>query len=967
MAISKADLVTLSRLLDAGLALAPGERRAWLSALPAEHAPLLERLRDMLAAADAGDSDSGPDTSGRRPLPKPLALPVLGAEQVPSASPGERVGPWQLIREVGHGGMGTVWLAARGDGAYVREVALKLPRGVTGGKLVQRMAQERQIAARLVHPAIARLYDAGVDDTGRPFIAMEYVEGRRIDDWVREQKLDVAATIALYLQVVRAVAYAHGRLVIHRDLKPSNVLVDAEGRAQLLDFGIATWADGSGAAPEAPTAGGLRALTPHYAAPEQLKGGAVGVQADVYSLGVMLYELLAGTLPSRWCPVPASEATRDPTRRRALHGEVDAILAKAMAGEPGQRYASADALAEDLDRHLHGESVAARPDSTRDRLLRVLRRHRVVAGAWGLGLAALLVGGVAALVSAHRAQAALEREQQVRALVVELIGTPLVAGSQEQAVQRQAERVRARLPNDPAVQADIHGELAGAFQQLGLAHLAAEHARAQLERLEQTGAGAAARKRAGLALARALLDNEQVDAAEQKVREALALAPAANDGELDVQARVLLVRVLSRQARHAEARALMAEVTVSPTSTAPRSALARAWLEYTAANALRQSSDFKAAEPRYRRAFEHAMQSGADGVADLTQMQLDFAYELIVRNRRPEVLELMEPALARVKARGPSGAVQAASRRASLVANMALMGQLPLPSALDLLAEQRSAMLQQGQSLHPLVLSQLEFHRARLLAMRGHLAESLALMDTHVPPLLAATKWPNARYSLVNAHGRVALLSGAQPRADALTKQALTLRNEMGQARIPFAAVSHAYIAMSAIMTGRFGDAEQALDAAPEFPPERSDPVAGAVYATLLPWHRVRLRMEQGDVPAALALAAALGRGEEDATDTDFLSPMAIHAELACASGRAAMGLAQLEAMLERRVVEVDETVDPTVARLRAVAGLCQLALGRRDRARTLATQAGRAFEAQPAVSPWFKEPLLRLQRRLAG
>jgi serine/threonine-protein kinase len=143
MAISKDDLVTLSRLLDAGLALAPGERRAWLSALPAEHAPLLERLRDMLAAADAGDSDSGPDTSGRRPPPKPLALPVLGAEQVPSASPGERVGPWQLIREVGHGGMGTVWLAARGDGAYVREVALKLPRGVTGGKLVQRMAQER--------------------------------------------------------------------------------------------------------------------------------------------------------------------------------------------------------------------------------------------------------------------------------------------------------------------------------------------------------------------------------------------------------------------------------------------------------------------------------------------------------------------------------------------------------------------------------------------------------------------------------------------------------------------------------------------------------------------------------------------------------------------------------------------------------------------------------------------------------
>lgn len=954
MALAPGELAALSRLLDEALALPVAARAAWLEALPAEHASLRGRLRDLLGAAENGATV--------------LTLPRLPAEPASSALPGERLGPWRLLREIGHGGMGAVWLAERADGAFERVVALKLPRLAWSNTLAARMAFEQRIAARLEHPAIARLYDAGSDDRGRPYLAMEYVDGQPIDTWLRQQRPALPDTLSLFVQVVRAVAYAHGQLVVHCDLKPSNVLVTADGRVQLLDFGIARLLGGEGAATGmAPD--GIRALTPRYAAPEQIAGQPVGVQADVFSLGVMLYELLTGALPYR-PPGPEEPAAAEPppasTRvagraAAALRGDLDAILAKALRRNPAERYASADALAADLERHLRGDSIAARRLPPRERLLRLLRRHRLGFGAGALVLVALLAGGGVALLQGHRAQQALAREQQVRLLLGELLRAGTGGLSQEEVLQRQAKAIRQRLPEAPALQAELHGLLATALQDLGLSQAAASHGERQVALLAETEAASALRAHALTGLARMELENQRLDEAERHARQALELA--TGDAGLADTARVLLARVLSRQSRRDEADRVMAALPAAGSARAP---LTEAWISYLEADRLRRSGNFAAAEPRYRQAIDAASRVGATGGGDAAQMQLDLAYELIVRNRRAEGQALMEPALAALSARGPTGAAHAAAQRAALITNMALMGQIPAAEALATLAAVQAQLPAQAGSVGELTQARLDFHRARLLGVQGHVREAFGLLQRAVPRLLTVTRWANARYSLVNAHGRIALQAGEHEQARALVAQALQLRHEMGQARIPFAAVSHAYVAMSGIMTGDFAAAERALDAAPAFEPERSDPVAGAVYATLLPWHRVRLALERGDLARAQALAQPLGRGEDD-TDTDFLAPAAIHAELACAGGRAAEGLVQLEAMAQRRAKEVDAAVDPTLARLRALAGQCQLALGRRGPAQRLAALAAVAFERQPAVSPWFKQPLERLRQRLAA
>ena len=212
--------------------------------------------------------------------------------------PGAIIGPYRLLRSIGAGGMGAVWLAERADGLLQRQVALKLPRSAwPRADLVERMARERDILAALTHANIARLYEAGITAGGRPYLALEYVEGRTIDAYCAGERLDVSARVRLFLQVVEAVAYAHARLVVHRDLKPSNILVTKEGQIRLLDFGIARLLDEVSVRDTPLTELSGRPHTPEYASPEQIAGGPLGVATDIYSLGVVLYELLCGTRP----------------------------------------------------------------------------------------------------------------------------------------------------------------------------------------------------------------------------------------------------------------------------------------------------------------------------------------------------------------------------------------------------------------------------------------------------------------------------------------------------------------------------------------------------------------------------------------------------------------------------------------------------------------------------------------------
>ena len=410
-----------SALLDRALELAPSDRLAWLDTLDAEHAHLKPALCLMLQRSAGVETAHWLDTLPRNDGP----VPALDESDLKA---GALVGPYRLLRELGVGGMGSVWLAERADGTLKRQVALKLPRASWARGLAERMARERDILASLEHPNIARLYDAGTDAQGRPFLALEYVEGQPIDVYCRERGLGVRPRLALLLQVAHAVAFAHSRLVVHRDLKPSNILVTADGQVRLLDFGIAKLMEGDRTQETQLTQLAGHALTLDYASPEQIRGEQIGTASDVYSLGVVAYELLTGARPYKLkrgsaaeleetiatvdAPLASATAT-DTAARKELRGDLDAILNTALRKDAQQRYASVDAFAQDIERHLRGEPVLARPDRTGYRLRKFVGRNRLAVGAAAAVLLAVLTGASVALWQARIAveQARIAQEQ----------------------------------------------------------------------------------------------------------------------------------------------------------------------------------------------------------------------------------------------------------------------------------------------------------------------------------------------------------------------------------------------------------------------------------------------------------------------------------------------------------------------------------------------------------------------------
>jgi serine/threonine-protein kinase len=329
---------------------------------------------------------------------------------------GRRIGPYQLGRQIGHGGMSRVYLADRADGDFEQQVTVKLLRaGMDSPSDLERFRLERQILARLNHPNVAKLLDGGVTADGVPYLVMEYVEGETVDRYCNRRQLDVKERLALFLTILDATQYAHRNLVIHRDLKPANILVTTDGVVKLLDFGLAKMLEIDATSADAMTGTAQRWMTPEYAAPEQIRGEPASTLTDVYQLGAVLFELLTGSLPFGRRGRSAYELERailnDDPAPPSLGGDLDAIILKALQKEPENRYASVDAFADDIRRHLSSHPVHARAPSAAYRAQRYLRRHRIeVIAASGIALT-LIIGSIVSFTSARRAVAARERAE----------------------------------------------------------------------------------------------------------------------------------------------------------------------------------------------------------------------------------------------------------------------------------------------------------------------------------------------------------------------------------------------------------------------------------------------------------------------------------------------------------------------------------------------------------------------------
>ena len=432
------DEINALRLLDETLALPEEAREAWLASLT-EAAPVLARLRELLAAAQA--------SGGFLETTQVAGKAVGNAALLPAS--GQRLGAWRIERELDRGGMGVVYLAQRDDGTYEQQAAIKLIH--TGFWLdeearavaLARFANERRVLARLSHRNIARVLDGGQTDTGQPYLVMEFVDGPSLLTHCERQGLSVAARIELFCHVCAGVQAAHQHLIVHRDLKPSNILVGSDAEPRLLDFGIASALEPDGASSNR-TQTRFAAMTPAYASPEQLRQEPLTTASDIWSLGVILFELVTGAKPFRLDGTSLLQSERiissgtrvslrqalaqsqmaeseRRTRLAQVGGDLERIVGKALHPEPSRRYASAQALSDDLQRLLRGQPVLAHPDSAGYRLTRFLQRHTFGTTLAALALAAILIASGVAFWQAKQARQASKDMQQVNAFLLDVL------------------------------------------------------------------------------------------------------------------------------------------------------------------------------------------------------------------------------------------------------------------------------------------------------------------------------------------------------------------------------------------------------------------------------------------------------------------------------------------------------------------------------------------------------------------
>jgi serine/threonine protein kinase/tetratricopeptide (TPR) repeat protein len=698
----------LQRVLDGALALPDTDVPSFLDRECGGDADLRREVEQLLDSC-------GKAAGFLEDPPVQLAAAFVRERSLPT---GRRIGPYLVSAEVGHGGMGVVYLAERSDGQFRQRVALKvLPRGLESDHAIRRFLDERQILASLTHPGIARLIDGGVTDDELPYFAMEYVEGTSIDRYCDERWLGIDGRLRLFATVCDAVQYAHQNLVVHRDLKPSNILVTPAGDVKLLDFGIAKLlsSDGPDGASVATTGdltrSGGRWLTPRYASPEQISGAPVTTVSDVYTLGVLLYELLTGHSPYRLASLTPSELLRavcdeEPVRpsvavlrnesvmrgdgstssavpdevasarglrpdrlARHLRGDLDTIVLTAMQKDPGRRYASAGALADDVRRHRAGQPVLARPDTLGYRVSKFVRRHRVAVVAGGALAASLVIGvaGIAwqsAVASSERVRAERQAATAARAskLLVDMfrLSDPDVAKgatiTAREMLAHGTQRVETDFADDPELQAVMLREIGRIYQNLSLTDDA--------ERLVRRAVAVWRRETPSAELAAAVHQLGEIEAAraqharaEPHFREALAVRRMLNREPNDDVATSMraLADVFVNQRKFDEAEPLYREALALERQLHGQNSPHAASTLYAIAVAFHDRGKFDDAEPLFREAvgIYRLMPGTRDPLA--ASARLNLASVLLFKQRYADAEPLFREAVALRKAVYPAG------------------------------------------------------------------------------------------------------------------------------------------------------------------------------------------------------------------------------------------------------------------------------------------------------------------------
>ena len=582
-------LALLRELLDTDAA----EQAARLRELERTDAALHDRVAKLLRAAT--------DEGATQGLASVMAAPL---RQTGAPNSGDTIAGYRLLRELGRGGMATVWLAERADGSLKREVALKLPLALgNAGVLVERFARERDVLAALDHEHIARLYDAGVD-AGQAFIVLEAVRGEPITEYAQRQALGQRERLRLFLQVLAAVDHAHRHMVVHRDLKPSNILVNDQGQAKLLDFGIAKLLDAPPGSADLTQEAGA-ALTPRYAAPEQLLGEPVTAATDVYAAGVVLHELLTGRLPhaspDSGAPPPSladwvQRVTRQPLRAPGLGLDLDTVLMTALQATPAQRYASIERFADDLQRVLDHRPILARPVPLWRRAGLLLRRHARASVATAAALVVLAAAGALAWQQGRETAAQRQRADAVRSFVFAMVADAEPAQGQSDVTGREivaaaVERARRELQDEPRLRGELLAELGRVsfrLNQIDTSMRVLEESLALLQRHAPPDDAALNRTRA--VLARALIGRDAGRASQLATQALAGCTPDdAACAEARAHARYALTALASWQGRHADAlqqaRAMVEETARAVGADHPSMAQAHETLAGAARNA----------------------------------------------------------------------------------------------------------------------------------------------------------------------------------------------------------------------------------------------------------------------------------------------------------------------------------------------------------------------------------------------